>query len=216
MEINVTLKPGRPSPHRLFPKQAIADEAVSKQCHSQTGEANPTPAVSKSMSLSNLHFCGIDDWKSKSTHVMTVCSELSPDRTAHCGEPAARSARHLPARHPPAGGPGTHPPLGGGGGGGVGAPPLARVGATARHPERTCSARSPAGASLGRLRSVARAAAHCGEPAAAGGYECASRDTSATSDTQEYLDRLEINCRLEQFLEQNLTSLASLQKQFLK
>ena len=24
------------------------DEAVSKQCHSQTGEANPTPAVSKS------------------------------------------------------------------------------------------------------------------------------------------------------------------------
>ena len=137
--------------------------------------ANPTPAVSKSMSLSNLHFCGIDDWKSKSTHVMTVCSELSPDRTAHCGEPAARSARPPPScrepRHAPeeaAGASACHP----------------WAGAPARHPERTCSARSPAGASLGRLRSVARAAAHCGEPAAAGGYKCASRDTCATSDTK--------------------------------
>ena len=49
-----------------------------------------------------------------------------------------------------------------------------------------------------------------------GGYKCASRDTCATSDTQEYVDRLDINCKWQQFLKQALTSLTSLQTQVLK
>ena len=182
-----------------------------QKCHSQTGRPNPHPLFPNQCDSQTCIFASSTIRSQRSTHVMTVCSELSPDRTAHCGEPAARSARPptlvqgAPARprrwaEEAAGASACHP----------------WAGAPARHPERTCSARSPAGANLGRLRSVARAAAHCGEPAAAGGYECASRDTCATSDTQEYVDRLEINCRWKQFLKQALTSLTNLQQQLLK